>query len=102
MVNIFKRDCKATTLSLIVTIYTLLAYHYPLFRLVVSNIEGGINGWIITGGLAVLMLATNFMMSYIFLYLLRGVGKWIVGLSLVGDATDHVADHALITWLIMH
>ena len=86
MVNIFKRDCKATTLSLIVTIYTLLAYHYPLFRLVVNNIEGGINGWIITGGLAVLMLATNFMMSYIFLYLLRGVGKWIIGLSLIGDA----------------
>ncbi len=86
MVNIFKRDCKATTLSLIVTIYTLLAYHYPLFRLVVNNIEGGINGWIITCGLAVLMLATNFMMCYIFLYLLRGVGKWIVGLSLIGDA----------------
>lgn len=86
MVNIFKRDCKATTLSLIVTIYTLLAYHYPLFRLVVNNIEGGINGWIITGGLAVLMLATNFMMCYIFLYLLRGVGKWIIGLSLIGDA----------------
>lgn len=73
-------------LSLIVTIYTLLAYHYPLFRLVVNNIEGGINGWIITGGLAVLMLATNFMMSYIFLYLLRDVGKWIIGLSLIGDA----------------
>ena len=86
MVNILKRECKATTLSLIVTIYTLFAYHYPLFRLVVNNIEGGVNGWIITGGLAVLMLATNFMMSYIFLYLLRGVGKWIIGLSLIADA----------------
>lgn len=86
MVNIFKREIGIARLCAVVSIYTLIAYHYPLFKLVVNNIEGGVNGWIITVGLAVLMLATNFMMSYIFIYALRGVGKWIVALSLVADA----------------
>ena len=86
MVKIFKRETAIAPLSLIVSIYTLIAYHYPLFKLVVNNIEGGANGAIITGGLAVLMLATNFMMCYIMLYLLRGVGRWIVGLSFIADA----------------
>ena len=86
MVKIFKRETAIAPLSLIVSIYTLIAYHYPLFKLVVNNIEGGVNGAIITGGLAVLMLATNFMMCYIMLYLLRGVGRWIVGLSFIADA----------------
>ena len=86
MVKLFKREIKLTPLCAVISLFTLLAYHYPLFELVVNNIEGGINGVIITGGLAVLMLATNFMMSYIVLYALRGVGRWIVGLSFIADA----------------
>ena len=86
MVKFFKREIKLTPLCAVISLFTLLAYHYPLFELVVNNIEGGINGVIITGGLAVLMLATNFMMSYIVLYALRGVGRWIVGLSFIADA----------------
>ena len=86
MVKFFKHEIKLTPLCAVISLFTLLAYHYPLFELVVNNIEGGINGVIITGGLAVLMLATNFMMSYIVLYALRGVGRWIVGLSFIADA----------------
>lgn len=86
MTNLLKREIKAATLSAIISIYTLVAYHYPLFNLVVNNIEGGFNGIIITGGLAVLMLATNFMISYLLLFALRCVGKWIIGLSLIADA----------------
>ena len=86
MVKLFKREIKLTPLCAVISLFTLIAYHYPLFELVVNNIEGGINGVIITGGLAVLMLATNFMMSYIVLYALRGVGRWIVGLSFIADA----------------
>ena len=86
MVKLFKREIKLTPLCAVISLFTLIAYHYPLFELVVNNIEGGINGVIITGGLGVLMLATNFMMSYIVLYALRGVGRWIVGLSFIADA----------------
>ena len=86
MVKLFKREIKLTPLCAVISLFTLLAYHYPLFELVVNNIEGGINGVIITGGLGVLMLATNFMMSYIVLYTLRGAGRWIVGLSFIADA----------------
>ena len=38
------RNITITALCAVVSIYTLLAYHYPLFHLVVNNIEGGING----------------------------------------------------------
>ena len=86
MVNIFKREINITALCAVISLFTLLAYHYPVFELVVNNIEGGINGVIITGGLGVLMLATNFMMSYIVLYALRGVGRWIVGVSFIANA----------------
>jgi lipid A ethanolaminephosphotransferase len=86
MVKLFKREIKLTPLCAVISLFTLIAYHYPLFELVVNNIEGGINGVIITGGLGVLMLATNFMMSYIVLYTLRGAGRWIVGLSFIADA----------------
>lgn len=86
MVKLFKREIKLTPLCAVISLFTLIAYHYPLFELVVNNIEGGINGVIITGGLGVLMLATNFMMSYIVLYALRGAGRWIVGLSFIADA----------------
>ena len=71
---------------MVLSLYTLIAYHAPLFRVVIENIEGGINGVIITAGLAVLMLATNFLIANMLLYLCRGVGKWIIALSLVADA----------------
>ncbi|MBQ9138673.1 MAG: phosphoethanolamine--lipid A transferase EptA [Alistipes sp.] len=86
MVKFFKRESTITRLSAILSLFTLVAYHYPVFKLVVNNIEGGFNGVIITVGLAVLMLATNFFFYNLLLYLLRAVGKWIVALSFIADA----------------
>ena len=86
MKNFLKRNISISVLCAIVSLYTLLAYHYPFFRLVVNNVEGGVNGWLITCGLLILMLATNYMICYIFIYLLRVIGRWIVGLSLICDA----------------
>ena len=61
MVNIFKQKRSITLISALLSIYTLLAYHYPLFKVIVENLEGGFNSVIITVGFAVLMLATNFL-----------------------------------------
>ena len=88
MVKLLKREISISLLSAIISLYTLIAYHYPLFKLVTESVEGGINSVIITGGLAILMLATNFMIGYIFLYLFRGVGRWIIAISLIADAVS--------------
>ena len=86
MVNIFKQKRSITLISALLSIYTLLAYHYPVFKVIVENLEGGFNGVIITVGFAVLMLATNFFFYNLLLYLTRTVGKWITAFTLIGDA----------------
>ncbi len=86
MVNIFKQKRSITLISAALSIYTLLAYHYPVFKVIVENLEGGFNSIIITVGFAVLMLATNFFFYNLLLYLARTVGKWIVAFTLIGDA----------------
>ncbi len=86
MVNIFKQKRSITLISALLSVYTLLAYHYPLFKVIVENLEGGFNSVIITVGFAVLMLATNFFFYNLLLYLTRTVGKWITAFTLIGDA----------------
>lgn len=86
MVNIFKQKRSITLISALLSLYTLLAYHYPLFKVIVDNLEGGFNSVIITVGFAVLMLATNFLIYNLLLYLTRTVGKWIIAFTLIGDA----------------
>ena len=86
MVKTLKQTKSITLVSAALSIYTLLAFHYPLFKTIVENLEGGLNGVIITVGFAVLMLATNFMIYNLLLYLTRSVGKWIIAFTLVGDA----------------
>ncbi len=86
MVKFFNRQISITTLAIILSVYTFVAYHAPLFKMVINNIEGGINGVIITGGLAILMLAANALIYNLLLYLFRSVGKWIIGITLIADA----------------
>lgn len=86
MVNIFKQKRSITLISALLSLYTLLVYHYPLFNVIVENLEGGFNSVIITVGFAVLMLATNFLIYNLLLYLTRTVGKWIIAFTLIGDA----------------
>lgn len=86
MVKIFGRQSSITLVCAILSLFTLVAYHAPLFRVVMANIEGGFNGVLIVGGFVVLMLAANFFFYYLMLYLFRVVGKWIVALSFIADA----------------
>ena len=86
MANFLKQKRSITLIAALTSLFTLLAFHLPLFKVVVSNLEGGFNGVIITGGFAALILATNFLIYNLLLYTLRGVGKWIIGATLIGDA----------------
>ena len=86
MVKLLKRNISVTTLSALLSLYTLIAYHKPLFEVVISNLEGGFNGFVITASFVVLILATNFLFANLILYTMRVVGKVIIAISLICDA----------------
>lgn len=83
-----KKNIKLTTMCAVLSLFTLVAYHYPFFRLVLDNIEGGFNGVMITLGLGVIMLALNFFFYYLVLYVGRIVGKCILGFMFIADAVS--------------
>ena len=81
-----KKNIKLTTFCIVLSAFTVLAYHFPFFRLVLDNTEGGLNGTLIFAGLGVLMLALNFFFYYLVLYLGRFIGRCILGFMFIADA----------------
>lgn len=81
-----KRPISLQTECMILSAFTLVAYHIPFFRLVLDKIEGGFNGVLITAGLAVLMLALNHFFYYLVLYTGRFVGRCILAFTFAADA----------------
>ena len=81
-----KRPISLQTECMILSAFTLVAYHIPFFRLVLDKIEGGFNGVLITAGLAVLMLALNHFFYYLVLYTGRFVGRCILAFTFVANA----------------
>ena len=82
--NLLKRPISLQAECMILSAFTLVAYHIPFFRLVLDKIEGGFNGVLITAGLAVLMLALNHFFYYLVLYTGRFVGRLITD-SMMGN-----------------
>lgn len=81
-----KRPISLQAECMILSAFTLAAYHIPFFRLVLDKIEGGFNGVLITAGLAVLMLALNHFFYYLVLYTGRFVGRCILAFTFIADA----------------
>ncbi len=77
-----------TLFASVLSIFTLLAYHFPFFNYVVGNVEGGWNSFQITASLAVLMLALNFFAYYLFLFLGRIVGKCLIAFTFIANAVS--------------
>lgn len=67
-----------TRASLLLSAFTLLAFHFPVFRYAAEHMDGGLNGLLILGGAALIMLALNFMVYYMLLYIGRFVGKLLL------------------------
>lgn len=82
----FDKPVSARLMAGVLSIFTLVAYHYPLFGVVVENTDGGLNGVLIIGGFALAMLAVNFLIYYLLLFLGRIVGKTILALTFVFNA----------------
>ena len=80
-ISLFKFAC-------IVSIGTLLLYNLPFFRFVIDNSHDGAAGvaWL-TVSLAVVMLAVNFMMTCLAMFCLRIVGRIVLAILSLINAT---------------
>lgn len=82
----FKKTVSVKVVSLILSAFTLMAYHFPVFNYAVNNVEGGVNGLLIIGGAAMIMLALNYLIYYTLLYTMRSLGKIILSLLFIGNS----------------
>ena len=86
ILDLLKRKATITSVSLTLSFFTLIAFHFPVFKYAAENMEGGLNCVLIIGGAAIIMVALNFFIYYTVLYLGRIVGKVILALSFICDA----------------
>ncbi len=84
--NHFNKKAGLTLYAFVLSLFTMLAYHYPFFSAVVRNVEADFNGVLITGGLVIVMLALNFFIYYLLLWLGRLAGKILLALSFIGNS----------------
>ncbi len=89
MKNIFaRRDIGIMLTSLILSVYTTIAFHFPAFSAVIESVEEGWNGVLIFVSFAVLMLAVDYLFYYLLLYSGRIAGKIIIAFTLIADAVS--------------
>jgi len=82
------RTISLLTFSVIVSIGTLLLYNIPFFRYVADNTNEDASGKImLLASLVVIMLTLNFMMTYLVMFLMRIVGRVLLALLSVINAT---------------
>jgi len=86
MMNLLKRKTTLRNVALLLSVFTLLAFHFPVFKYAADNIEGGLNSVLIIGGAAIIMVALNFLIYYLFLYIGRVVGKILLSASFICNA----------------
>lgn len=84
--NRLNSKMRLMVVSLVLSAYTLVAFHFPFFSYVADNVSNDINGWWIVCSMVLIMLALNYLIYYLLLYLGRVVGKSIIAISLVGNA----------------
>ena len=81
----FQRPLSVVWFCGIISLFTLIAYHKPLFDYVTENVESGFSGVVITISFALLMLLFDFMFAMLVIKPLRMVGRVIVALSLLAN-----------------
>ena len=82
------RPVSLFTFSCIVSIGTLVLYNIPFFKFVIANSNEGAVGVIwLTVSLVAIMLVLNFMMTYLAMFCLRIVGRIVLAILSVINAT---------------
>ena len=87
--KVLKRPMSLITFSCIVSIGTLLLYNIPFFDFAIekSN-ESSIGVAWLTVSLVIIMLAVNFMMTYLTMFCMRIVGRILLAILSVINATS--------------
>ena len=80
------KPVRLTSICLIISAYTLFAFNIPFFIEVIDRVSGNLNGIWIVASMCIIMLALNFCICYLLLFLGRVVGKALIALTLVLDA----------------
>jgi len=86
--GILRRPVSLFTFSCIVSIGTLLLYNLPFFSYAADNTNESAGGKIfLMASLAVIMLALNFMMTYLTVFLMRTAGRLVLAILSIINAT---------------
>ncbi len=91
----FSAKASLTAYAAVLSVYTLFAYHFPFFRAVVRNVEADFNGALITGGLFLVMLALNFLIYYLILFLGKLAGKILLAVTFICNS---ICFHFIVTY----
>lgn len=81
-----KTPGNLTRICLILSAYTLFVFNIPFFKEVCSRVSDNFNGVWLVISMVIVMLALNFFIYYLLMYLGRIVGKSIIALTLVCNA----------------
>ena len=93
------RPLSLFVFSCIVSIGTLLLYNLPFFQYVANNSNENVGGKIfLLASLVVIMLVLNFMMTYLVMFLMRMVGRILLAILSMINAT---AVYFIITYSVM-
>ncbi|MBR5595139.1 MAG: sulfatase-like hydrolase/transferase [Alistipes sp.] len=81
----FKKPLGIVWFCVAISLFTLIAYHKPLFSYVINNVESGFSGVLIVISFVILLLVFNFMFAMLIIKPLRMVGRVIVAISMLAN-----------------
>ncbi|MBR4729834.1 MAG: phosphoethanolamine--lipid A transferase EptA [Prevotella sp.] len=88
MKTLLRKPISLFAFSCIVSIGTLLLYNIPFFNYVANNTNENMGGKIILlSSLVIIMLVLNFMVTYLLIYLTRIVGRILLAIFSIINAT---------------
>jgi lipid A ethanolaminephosphotransferase len=87
--KVFTRPISLFSFSCIISLGTLLLYNIPFFSYVAENSNESAGGkFLLLASLVIIMLAVNFMMTYLAIYCLRIVGRILLAIFAIINATS--------------
>ena len=97
--KVFTSPISLFTFSCIISLGTLLLYNIPFFNYVAENSNEGAGGkMLLLASLVVIMLVLNFMLTYLAIYCLRIVGRILLAIFSIINAT---AMYFILTYNVM-
>ena len=99
MMKFLRKPISLLLFSLIVSIATLLLYNIPFFNYVADNSNASLGGKIfLQASLVIIMVALNFAVTYLMIFLMRIVGRILLAFFAIINAT---AVYFIFTYSVM-